>query len=540
MIEIGIDYNAEALKSVEGYIYCAFRYKDTLFVSKATEHCVEKIDLQSTECEKIIQENWFPRWIEPFSETEFVYVDSKRKTFGFIAGNEKTNEYIIPMKKPRFICKTYRNTFLIAGSGENPLIEVDAQCKVIATYLDNSFDLQSAYYVDENSVLLCDANLHQVLLCTLKGEILWEYGKKNAPGDSLLELSTPKYARCIGNEVYIADGKNNRVICVNWDKEIKFIYEKDDEGNNLWWPTCVDIQNKKLLITDAGNGRLLEYNTTTEETHQWGIPKVKKFNLNNPRCIEIINNSIYVADTYNNRIVQITPQMSIESFAGGRRGSNKDEMFWPRAIRSICGNIFYICDSRNSRIIKMDSQRNIHQIIYGYSIDNCFYSFEDPHDIDIFDDKILVTDSILNKVIEMNTTGTGLFEFGLYGELENPHHARYTNDGNILISDTGHNRILKIDSQGNIIYKISKAGSTLLREPRWCEEYGNNICITDSGNNRIILTDKLGEQIIKEFGYYSDSILQSVRVPRCTRIYKDYLVISDTYNNRIVIEDIRN
>lgn len=114
----------------------------------------------------------------------------------------------------------------------------------------------------------------------------------------------------------------------------------------------------------------------------------------------------------------------------------KNELFWPRAVRCRGNNLLLIADSRNSRIIIMDKMKNIHRIIYGFMLDNVFYNFGDPHDIDVYDDKILITDSLLNQVIEINDLGYCLWIYGKKGELKNPHHARKGPDGNILISDT--------------------------------------------------------------------------------------------------------
>ena len=537
MREIGVEYNDRYENTYLGYIYCAFCCKNIIYVSNAIKNCVVKINMNDNKSiEKIFIPNWFPRWIVPINDKEFVFIDSKRKTFGLVKNKSITFENHIPMKKPIFVSKTPKNTFLIAGEDDEfPLIEVDINCTVLNSYLTSKYHLQSAYYVEENKFLICDATLHQVLLCYSDGTVLWEYGKKGCPGDKRDELSTPKYAISINNCIYIADGKNNRILCVDWDKKIKFIYKKDENNNHLWWPTCVDCYDGKMLISDAGNERLIEYDTTNRSSEQLGIPKVQRFMMNNPRCIEISDNVLYVADTYNNRILKINEKLEIELFWGGERGTGKENMFWPRAIRSVDGKFYYICDSRNSRIIKIDKCKNVHLIYYGFFYMNTFYEFGDPHDIDIYEGKRLIADSNLNKVIEMNLDGTCSFVYGTNCELNNPHHARRTKDGNIIISDTGNNRVIKINNKGEILREVKEVDSISLREPRWCEEIDNDFLITDSGNNRIVRIDENNNKL-SEYGGKLDSLLESIRTPRCTRCFGDFMLISDTYNNRIIID----
>ena len=532
MLEYGAIYN-ESYENNLNYLFCAFRYKNKIFMSDALNNRVIIQDLLNDKKDIIYIEGWFPRWLQPVNEKDFIYLDSRKRTVGYVKNKKVINEYPVPMEKPMFIKKTNKKTFLIGGKGECPLIEYSDNFKIVGNYLNNTFEVQSAEYIG-NNLLICDIKRHQVLICNKSGDVFWSFGKKCFPGEYILELSTPKFSCFYDGLIYIADGKNNRIICVDLKKEIKFIYTKDELEQTLWWPSCLQKYENTLIITDSANCRIIELSLFNYSSIQHGCGKVKKFLLNNPRAIEIVNDSIFLADTYNNRILKLDDKLHAHILFGGNRGNHINELFWPRAVRYINNNMFLIADSRNSRIVKLDSENNVYFIIYGFTYNKEFKKFIDPHDIDVYNNKILITDSELSKIIEINNQGECTWIYGINGELNDPHNARKTNDGNVLISDTRNNRVIKVAKSGKILYEITKAGGSCLNLPRWSEEIDNNILITDSGNNRVILVDKYGH-IIKEYGKAGKNQI-SIRSPRCARKYKNYILISDTYNNRIVLE----
>lgn len=535
MLEYGACYN-NISNTIMKYPFCAFHYEDRLFISNAIQSEVIVCNSAGETIYCVKYDHWFPRWIQPISNSDFLFVDSKKGTIGLVSDRTIIKEEKIPMSKPSFVSVTQWNTFLVGGKGDKPLLEYDFDFNIIGKYLNNDFNIQSAEYVNEKMILICDIDRHQVLLCDQNGDIKWEYGRNYFPGEYADELSTPKYSTHYDNLIYIADGKNNRILCVDWDKNIKFIYNQDEDGQILWWPTCIQKSEGNLIITDSGNNRVIELKSDLSKLKQLGEALIKKFELDNPRCIEIVDNHLFIADTYNHRILESDNNLNVSVFFGGKRGCGKDELFWPRAIRYKGNNKFIVADSRNSRIIEIDKENNVHFTIYGYTMNNSYFNFGDPHDIDSYEDKILITDSILNQVVEIDMSGNCTWIYGRNGELKNPHHARRTSDGNILISDTENNRVIKVSYTGEIIYEIRHTSNGFLNEPRWSEEINETILITDAGNNRVILA-KFNGDIIKEYGETASSMIDSIRAPRCARMFNDLLLISDTYNNRVILDD---
>ena len=102
--------------------------------------------------------------------------------------------------------------------------------------------------------------------------------------------------------------------------------------------------------------------------------------------------------------------------------------------------------------------------------------------------------------ISPNDPSNIVWYFGDYGNhslLNHQHNPDYLSDGNIIVSDSENNRILKVNYTTKEIYWIYQGG---LNWPRDADELENgNILITDSMNGRIIEVDEDSKAIVWEF-----------------------------------------
>jgi len=120
------------------------------------------------------------------------------------------------------------------------------------------------------------------------------------------------------------------------------------------------------------------------------------------------------------------------------------------------------------------------------------------------DDHTLITDSGAwsgygCEIIEVDRLGqiVWLFNEGL----KFPHSAKRLENGNTLISDTGSNRVLEVDSKGNIVWTSDDWGkgtghlsdNSHLFYPNQAKQLENgNILISDRNNDRILEVDRSG------------------------------------------------
>ncbi|MEK7432270.1 MAG: hypothetical protein AABZ74_03985, partial [Cyanobacteriota bacterium] len=151
--------------------------------------------------------------------------------------------------------------------------------------------------------------------------------------------------------------------------------------------------------------------------------------LSNPKGINIDRfNNIYIADMYNNRIRKVDTNGIITTIAGNNYS-------------------VYSGDYGKATNAYLSSPRAIH-----IDKDNNFYILE-SHRIRKIDTK-----GIINTIAGNSSSGyTGDNGLAIISRLYNPSEMIIDNTGNIYISDSGNNRIRKIDVNG-IITTIAGTG----------------------------------------------------------------------------------
>ena len=235
--------------------------------------------------------------------------------------------------------------------------------------------------------------------------------------------------------------------------------------------------------------------------------------------------NLYIADTGTQRVRQVTPSGTITTFAGnGTAAQSADQISsvqatlnFPMGVAiSPSGNLI-IADTQNERVREVTA--GIIQTVVGTGVaalgpanqlatqtqvntprNACLGVSGAMWVADTGNHRIL---SISKTAITSVAAGNGAAGFGGDGgqawlaELNQPTACAVDSSGNLLIADTGNNRIRKVNSAG-VISTVAGAGApgsagdlgpataALLNGPRGLAVDGNgNIFIADTGNNRI-------------------------------------------------------
>lgn len=147
----------------------------------------------------------------------------------------------------------------------------------------------------------------------------------------------------------------------------------------------------------------------------------------------------------------------------------------------------------------------------------------------------LVADAAADKVQEYGTGGTKgtaytarpLWQLGI-GGISAPGGATRTPQGNVLIADTGHNRIVELNSSNQVVWEYKDR----LSGPRWAQRLANgNTLIADTGNNRIIELSK-GGQIVWGLGDGSGAVVNHPAMAQ--RLPNGNTLVCDSGNNRVM------
>jgi hypothetical protein len=207
----------------------------------------------------------------------------------------------------------------------------------------------------------------RVLLVDAAGNIVWQYGQFGQTGDGPNLLNTPVQCTFVPDfNVLITDQGNNRIIEVNYNKEIVWQYPGSDTNasDQLNAPNSAEmLANGHILIADQNNNRALEVTSADEIVKTFsagGTVTTLAF------ASRLANGDILLTDSGNARVVEVNAadQVVWQYFTTNTAptdGAGSMSVAAPlptRAIRLADGDTM-ISDQLNNRVIRIDPSGNI-------------------------------------------------------------------------------------------------------------------------------------------------------------------------------------
>ncbi len=157
---------------------------------------------------------------------------------------------------------------------------------------------------------------------------------------------------------------------------------------------------------------------------------------------------------------------------------------------------------------------------------------------------VLICDQGNHRVIEVSMISkTIVWQHGTTGasgigrnHLCSPGSAQLLDNGNILIADTGDNRVIEVSRRHRTVWRYGDSNSDEpLNGPSFaCRLENGNTLIADSGNNRILEIDRSGRKVM-EFvtGKQSGSVADPLPT-RAVRRDNGNTQISDQFNHQVI------
>lgn len=173
--------------------------------------------------------------------------------------------------------------------------------------------------------------------------------------------------------------------------------------------------------------------------------------LNRPSWVDAAQDgrSFLVTDSGNGRIIEVEDQQRVWEFPGLNN---------PRSATYVSGKgTVLIADTGNARVIEVDRASN--GIVWEYGL-----SMQAPaHAVRLSDGDTLITDAAYHRIIRVKPNKqVSLFFDGGVSEggdpaagLLRPSSTMPTRFGTFLVADTGHNRILELDANGQVVNQIN-------------------------------------------------------------------------------------
>lgn len=355
----------------------------------------------------------------------------------------------------------------------------------------------NVYFADSSNHAVRKLNPTTGIITVLAGT-----GASGSTGDGGLatsaRLNAPKGVTLDSSgNVYIADTNNHRIRKIDTSGNISTFAGTGTSGSTgdgaaataarLNFPQSVafdssgnlyiaDTSNQKIRKIDT-NGTITTFaGTTSGNTGDGFAATLAK--LSNPRGLAFDSSgNLYIADTSNHRIRKVNTSGIISTFAGTTNGFSGDgglataaQFSSPQGISVDSSGNVYVTDTANHRLRKIATDGNISTLAgstSGFSGDGGLAtSAQLASPVSTYPDSsgnLYIGDTSNFRLRKIDTSGnistvagTGLSNFGGDGgsatnaQFSTPQGIAVDSSGNIYIADSGHHRIRKIDTSGNI------------------------------------------------------------------------------------------
>ena len=330
---------------------------------------------------------------------------------------------------------------------------------------------------------------------------------------------------------------------------------------------CTYVLQAQTITTVAGNG-------ASGFSGDGGLATTAKLNLPFNLTFDKSDN-IYIADTYNNSIRKIDSESGIITTVVGTADKKQvSELKTPTGLTFDQYDNLYIADLAHLRIRRVNMETGSSMTLVGErtetDVPNIKASLGGPFNVvfdnegDLYisingDSKVSKVDMSTGEVITIAGTGeagySGDGNLAKEAQLSNPTGLALDTNGNLFISDSGNERVRKVDLNTGIITTVlgtgeagfSEAGKlaseTKLSNPLGLVVDGtNNLYVVDRGNNRVLKLDTNTATVSNiagtgESGFSGDGKLaENAQLSNPTGLAfnnKGDLFIVDRGNNRI-------
>ena len=253
--------------------------------------------------------------------------------------------------------------------------------------------------------------------------------------------------------------------------------------------------------------------------------------------------NVLISDQFNNRVIEVSLAGDIVwSFGSGNPNlcnPGPGAVIAPNDVESLAYGLTLIVGTGtgscpDNRVIIVDQDGNI---IWQYGQAGVAGSGPNELNVPVFaiqrpSGTILITDQANNRVIEVDQSGNVLANYNK--GLNNPNSAvDSTVGGYYVVADEGSSRVLGILPAHPVPFVLYKRGLNAVASAVQLSDA--NILVADSGNNRILEVTSAGKTAFK---YYTNRGTGSNSAPNPTgalRLKDGTTLIADQFNNRVII-----
>ena len=258
-----------------------------------------------------------------------------------------------------------------------------------------------------------------------------------------------------------------RVSEIDYKSKTQSIISVCDGGTGkeqLNCPYCVTVDHNtgNIYVADYFNNCVKVFDNTAKYLFKFGDGK-REGKMSFPRGLLIRDNKVFVSHNHSILVYQLDGKF-VSSIGSGGSGELQFNSPWGLSTNEF-NNDIYICDYNNHRI-QIISENLQYKSQFGK--DTLHY----PRDIKLYKDNIFILDlsnPCLHRYNRDLVLQKSVVTRGEGRQVYNPYFFFIDKFGSILISDSGSNSILILNSEFELIHKISVTdplGITMDREDR--------------------------------------------------------------------------
>ena len=204
---------------------------------------------------------------------------------------------------------------------------------------------------------------NRVILVDRAGHIKWQYGTFGVTGSADNELNTPVQDTWLPNgHVLITDQGNGRIIEVNKAHHVVWQYPQLPDPAKLNNPNSAELlENGHILISDENNNRVIEVSRNHDIV--WQYPKVIDTSKLNGAAFasRLENGNTLITDSSNNRVIEVNHAGNVVwSFVTNTRPYSNANPLPTRAVRLDNGHTL-ISDQFNHQVIEVN---HAHKVVF--------------------------------------------------------------------------------------------------------------------------------------------------------------------------------
>lgn len=256
------------------------------------------------------------------------------------------------------------------------------------------------------------------------------------------------------------------------------------------------LLNGNTLITDAGDetrmgSEILEVAPTGQIV--WRYADGLQFAHSAKR---LANGNTLITDTTNNRVLEVTPDKHValdSNWWGKGTGTLSDgsHLWYPNDAHALDDGSLIISDRNNNRCVIVDRAG---AVLWQYSD-----GIAHPHNTDMQSNgNILICDSDHNRIIEVTRNTREIvwsYGDGTRETLNNPRDADRLPNGNTLICDSNNHRVIEVSPEGNLVWQYAV--------DYWASFYkanllpNGNTLVSDQNHHQVLEVDRFGHIVWK-------------------------------------------